>query len=221
MALHSKKDFAEMCGLTTGNLSVYEARRKVVYSGDYIDDSIELNRLFLDKRRRLQAKKSPERPTEPPKSDPPPPAPPKVEKPAPTRPKPPRVVQLTDTGAGLIAEDAEKARLTNEKLQLANEFMRKRLEKLMGESIPTELVKAIIAQLGRSFPTEYRNLWDQTMADLAKKYNMSFEDEAKYRAIGIESINKFTERAVAEAGRELKNLIQQISEKREVGERDL
>lgn len=51
MALLTKKEFAEKCGLETKSLSVYARpdRRKVVYSGDYVDDSIEPNKSFLQK----------------------------------------------------------------------------------------------------------------------------------------------------------------------------
>jgi hypothetical protein len=38
MALHSKSDFAKLCGLTTGNLTNYIKRNKVLMSGDFIDD---------------------------------------------------------------------------------------------------------------------------------------------------------------------------------------
>ena len=51
MALHTKKDFAELCGMTTKLLSVYASKNrcKVVYSGDYVDDKIEPNISFLRK----------------------------------------------------------------------------------------------------------------------------------------------------------------------------
>ena len=51
MALHTKKDFAELCGMTTKVLSVYASKNrcKVVYSGDYVDDKIEPNISFLRK----------------------------------------------------------------------------------------------------------------------------------------------------------------------------
>jgi hypothetical protein len=49
MALHSKKEFAAICGLKTKNLAVYESRGKLVYTGESIDDGIEPNRSFLKK----------------------------------------------------------------------------------------------------------------------------------------------------------------------------
>jgi hypothetical protein len=57
MALHTKKQFAKLCGITTKELSVYAGpkRRKVVYSGDYVDDTIQPNidflRTWLDKKK--------------------------------------------------------------------------------------------------------------------------------------------------------------------------
>lgn len=216
MALHSKQDFAAMCGLTTGNLSNYEKRRKVVYSGDYIDDSLELNRLFLEKRQ----KKQPQPVLTEDNFLPPPNTP--VVKPAQTRPpRQPRVTSTPREKGGLLAQDAEKMRLQNEKLQLSNDFMRRKLDKVLGETIPTDLAKAIISQLGRTYPTEYNNLWRQTLSDIAKRYGMSLEDEAKYVGAGIEAINKASTRAISEARREMRNVIQLFSDKKEVGEREL
>ena len=49
MALHSKKDFAIMCGLSTGNLANNITRGKVITTGKFIDDKIEKNQFFLKK----------------------------------------------------------------------------------------------------------------------------------------------------------------------------
>jgi hypothetical protein len=184
-----------------------------VYSGDYIDDGVELNKLFLQKRQKKQAAA----PAPSPEGSPAP----VVQKPAERPPKRPNTASAGTSKSEMLAQDAEKVRLQNEKLQLANDFMRKKLEKVVGESIPTELVKGVISQLGRTYPTEYRNLWEQTLTDIAKRYGMTLEDEAKYKGLGIEGINKASIRAVGEARRELKTLVQLFSEKKEVGEREL
>lgn len=54
MALHTKKEFALLCGIInasgqgdTKKLSTYHSRKKLVYSGDYVDDSIRINKDFL------------------------------------------------------------------------------------------------------------------------------------------------------------------------------
>jgi len=60
MALHTKKQFADLCGITPGNLSNYASpkRRKVVYSGDYVEDTIEPNISFLKKCLHKKAEKN-------------------------------------------------------------------------------------------------------------------------------------------------------------------
>lgn len=216
MALHSKKDFAEMCDLTTGNLSVYEGRRKVVYSGDYVDDSIEPNKSFLEKRK---AKAQKESPSENPFADLPTVT--KKEVKVKERDHPAPKVKPADSSKGKLYQlDHEKVQLQNEKLSLNNEMLRRKLEKIEGESIPTTLVKAIISQLGRSFPTEYKNLYEQSLVEISKKYNISLEDQAKYKGSAIENINKATGRAISQSRRELNNVIKLFSEKKEVGERE-
>ena len=63
MALHSHTEFAKLCGLTRGAISVYRQRRKVVYTYIdevvFIDDSIRENKDFLQKRLDVLASQPP------------------------------------------------------------------------------------------------------------------------------------------------------------------
>ena len=46
----SKKDFAQLCSITTGNLSNYIKRNKVIVDKNgFIDTNNDLNRLFIQK----------------------------------------------------------------------------------------------------------------------------------------------------------------------------
>src|SRR4051812_3245402 len=64
MAFHTKKSFAEQCGMTSGNLSNNASRGKVIYSGELIDDTIEPNKSFLAKwSEKNRVEKKPEVPT--------------------------------------------------------------------------------------------------------------------------------------------------------------
>lgn len=51
MALYTKKEFADICGLPTKNLSTYIGRGKVIVRDDgMIDDAEGINNLFFSKR---------------------------------------------------------------------------------------------------------------------------------------------------------------------------
>src|ERR1700747_3523027 len=55
MALFSKKEFAEKCGLGTNQLSIYIKRGNVVLTGDSVDNTLDKNRAFIQKK---QSKKT-------------------------------------------------------------------------------------------------------------------------------------------------------------------
>lgn len=57
MAFLTKKEFADLCGMTTGNLSNYITRKKVFPSGDLIDDTFAANKEFLEKWSTINAAK--------------------------------------------------------------------------------------------------------------------------------------------------------------------
>src|SRR5690606_352900 len=52
MALHTKKDFADLCGLRTNTLATYVGRGKVVVRADnMVDDKDPVNKAFLQHRK--------------------------------------------------------------------------------------------------------------------------------------------------------------------------
>jgi len=59
MALLKKKEFAALCGMTTKELAVYlgPKRRKVVATGEYIDDTLPQNIIFKQHRDLIVSKK--------------------------------------------------------------------------------------------------------------------------------------------------------------------
>lgn len=67
MSLHTKKEFATLCGLTTNKLSVYHSRNKFLLTGDLIDDTLPQNKEFLiyhsEKNRGKLAAQRPEKNT--------------------------------------------------------------------------------------------------------------------------------------------------------------
>lgn len=217
MAFHTKKAFAEMCGMKTGNLSVYEKRGKVLYSGELIDDTIEPNVSFLQKWG-TKAKAEEARP-EPAKAPPPVPVLTTVmqKPPSPVAKTKARKVQ-DPAQTSLYALEQEKISLQNEKLTEEIDLLRKKKEKIEGESIPVDLVKAIISQLSQSFVSSYRDLTDNFLIEMSKKKDIPNDEMAELRGILLEGMNKTSHRAVSEAKREMRNIIKIFSSKKDVGE---
>ena len=59
MALYSREEFCTLTGLASKNLSVYVIRGKLVFSGEFVDTSIDMNAEFLQYRLdHLERKKS-------------------------------------------------------------------------------------------------------------------------------------------------------------------
>lgn len=50
MAFLTKKEFATRCGISTKTLSTYRKRNKIIYSGEFIDDSNPVNKEFIEYR---------------------------------------------------------------------------------------------------------------------------------------------------------------------------
>ncbi len=222
MALHTKKDFAKMCGMTTGNLSNYAKppRNKVVYSGELIDDQIEPNKSFLQKRLEVLAHGKNEIQTPEPlttKSDNPPG--PEFKKPVLPSGKEHKAQKPSQDG-GLYELDKQKKTLELDKLEQEIEILKKKNEKLEGEYYPTELVKALITQLGKSFISEYKDLTENFIIEIAKKKDLTNEEMGEFRGFLLESMNKSSAKAVSDAKREMKNTLRVFTSKKEVGERE-
>src|ERR1035441_2132728 len=51
MALYTKKEFTAICGIRNDDLSIYVKRKKVVLTGEMVDDTILVNKNFIEKRK--------------------------------------------------------------------------------------------------------------------------------------------------------------------------
>lgn len=222
-----------MCGLTTGNLSVYARpdRNKVIYSGELIDDSIEPNKSFLKQRFDfLATKKGLTTPRETLTTNPVVPSTEKLltkkskasefKKPVHVSEKKHEVKQPAAGSGSLYEISMEQKRADLEKTEQEIEILKKKNEKLDGEYFPTEIAKAIVTQLGRSFTQEYKDLTENFLIEIAKKKDLSDIEMAEFRSFLLESINKSTTKAVADAKREMKNTLKVFTVKKEVGERE-
>lgn len=219
MALFTKKDFASQCHLTTGNLSNYVKLGKVVYSGDYIDDSIELNRVFRELR---QAKKGLPKSDKPEtvKPDPGQPVLKSDTKPRYKEPKAPNVsspqvkTQLATLITQLKEADVEKRLLENENLRL-------KIEKARGEVIPVELVKPLVLQNNQAFVTAFLNAADEVIRRFSKKKDLSLDEQATMRGELVDAINAAASKAVLMAVKAAEGIAKEFAGKKGVGEREI
>lgn len=192
-----------MCGLTTGNLTNYINRKKVIPSGEYIDDAIAQNRDFLALR---QAKKpnvsEPIIPTEAPDLD----------------------VSETDEDereekASIYELNRQKLRVEIDKKTEEIELLKLRKDKLLGVLIPTDLVTVIMIQHCKSIITEFKNTTDGIITTLIKKHGLNTNEVAELRGSMVQSINSAVNKSIDRTKRNIDSVVNEYSEKKEVGER--
>jgi hypothetical protein len=233
MAVHLKADFAKLCGLTTGNLTVYIGRKKVVMSGDVIDDTIPLNKEFLEHRIALQSQKSPQ----------PEPAPKKLRliKPDPGTPdiqpkvkQPDNIDELSDeefeemlNGSDDLDSlfkatkslDHKKTIVEIKKKQKEIAILTIREEKARGLVIPTDLVLTLINQHSRTIAAEFKNSVDSILTKISKKKDLSAVEQSDLRGELLHVINQTVDKTVNVSQKNVGNIVKEFIEKRDVGER--
>jgi|ERR1044072_161077 hypothetical protein len=221
MALLTKKEFAGLCGITTSNLSNYKTRGHVVYSGDYIDDSIDLNAAFLEKYGTKIKKEDPKKPAAKKPTG-------KLKVKAAKRPDlpAPNVGPDEDEADGkddpayresmreLKALDVVKRRAEIEKIQL-------HLQKQRGELIPYDLVKPLFAQHNQSIVTEFKNAVDEIIRIFTKKRDLNVNEIAEINMDLIASINSAVTKAIKQSVKGVDDIVADFISKKNVGEREL
>ncbi len=217
MALHTKKDFASLCGIATNNLSVQISRKKVIEKDGFIDDADQINAAFIQKR----ASKIIIKP----------------EKPAPVKILP-AVLQEKETKLPETplenSENQEKdlsslsyAQLEKEKkladllkTQADTTHRNLQIEKLTGASIPTELVKEVVSNLSKTLISSFKDGADYFLIEIQKQKNLTAVELAELRGALITIINNASSKAITESKKRIKNIVADYSIKREVGEHD-
>lgn len=198
MALHTKKEFAALCGITTSNLTTYASRGKIELTGDMVDDTKKINVDFLNYRLQLQKDKETEKhhgsqriqseidlfsasntvkniPEDPDESD------------APLQ----RKKSLADLEKKLV--DIKKAEL---------EYLI-----LKGKHVPTELVRELFRELGQSFQTSYKDGADALLTEISHRKKLAPDEHATLKGQLTNLINQAHKKAIATAQREVEALV--------------
>jgi len=219
MPLHTKKQFADLCGIKTGDLSNYQKRGKVSYSGDYIDDAIEPNISFLkkalDKKNGCQVPETPKEETLPLTkelttlniSEP------KIRTPKAPNVKPPKEKEATGYNLGI-----NKTALQIENLELKNRELEQKLNVKLGEYIPRAPVLVTFKYHAKNIAVAFKNSMEGILTRYAN--NFTNEEMASIRALLTEEINHSQRSAIEQTKKSISEIIAISSNKKEVGERE-
>lgn len=229
MALLTKKEFAERCGITIKNLATYVTRHKVIYTkaerrGDErVNDAIEPNCSFLAYhagKKYLKPKKE---------------VPPKklmvtrpptikemlpVEMVAPTykdevedEELPPGAAEYAGLDAKKVAKQIEKMEKEIEKLTLGN-------SKAKGQVVPIHLMDSVFLQERQSILMEAKNALQDILSIFGKKRDLTAYERADISAEFTDRLNEMMKRAAAVTEKAIDVIVREFSNKRAVGERN-
>ena len=222
MSFHPRKQFADMTGLTPGNLSNYITRGKVILSGDFIDDTIPVNIEFIKRRKELMLNKKTKRK---------PPAKTKTQKPDnPSKPNiqaPAVNLEAVDIpGADDfkdVGEDpslqTQKTEADIERIKTVTELNRMRIAKQEGELLPTELMLPIIKQMAIGLTSAFKNAAETLIIEISHKKKLTADESADLRKRLTYVINSSVNDGVDEAKMNTDRIVTDFSKSRTAGQR--
>jgi hypothetical protein len=216
MALHTKKDFAKLCGLKTGNLTVYISRGQVSEKDGYVDDSLEINRVFFDRRTKSKLPK-PESKPEPEK----------------------RLMAIRPDPSESDSEDDEddqydgefdgntvpglykkKLKVDIEKKEREISLLKLRESKIKGEVAPVDLYKSLFKSHNQSVLTSMKECVEEILIDISAETRLSGTQVANIRGKMVKRLNTSIDKSVTASQRNLRSNLEKFSVKRETGEHD-
>lgn len=197
MALYSKREFSENCGIETKVLAVYIKRGKVVVSAeDKIDTDIPQNSAFMSSQA-LKVRT------------------PKGEKTAAGEKKSPERGKKTKVDPKIEERfDLESTKKTTEikKMEREIQLQEMKMRKLTGEVIPTAAVKALFAQHFKSVTMTIKNSSDLMLMDLGKKLRLNRNELAEIRNAITVMINKAISDGIDESKKIVPSIVAEYSQ---------
>jgi phage terminase Nu1 subunit (DNA packaging protein) len=202
MSKVSKKDFAELAGIELKHVMTYAKRGKIVIdSNGFIDTKNEANKLFMAKKSVRNEEKLAGIETKSSKKE---------------------ENSQEKINARMDLIELERARkeadLENKKIEIRLNLLKE--EKLMGSTMPIDLVKNIVANLGKSYMTEFKNGVDNIIRVLMKSKDYSRDEVADIRGSLMNVINESMKKSVNSAKKDIKVIAENYSITRSVGEHD-
>ncbi len=199
---YTKKEFAAMTGMTTGNLSNYIRRKKVVVDGsDLIDMTEPKNVAFLEIYSQKAEIKEIKGKNKKKKAAP-------IKKEIATKPDEkakPKPIDNTILEFEELKTDIKK--LEKKELEI-------KIAKMEGGLLPIEPLKSLILNYSRTMVIQFRQALEKNIDLLVIKYKLSGADAAMMRRNVVESINEAVEKAVNECKAGIKSITAEYSEKK-------
>jgi hypothetical protein len=211
MALLTKQEFADRCGIETKALSVYISRKKVIVGeNDLIDDRNDKNRVFLEKRQAKAVKLDDVPPQQIPREE--------------TWIDPDLAENENDpydisSIPPLLVSERLLKHLDTQKRTAEISLLRIKEEKIKGTVIPSELVQPIVLQHNQHILMEQKNSDEEMLAMFAHKYSISGEDVAYIRGEWVKRRNSAIKTATEGTIKSVEAIIKDFSEKRGAGDR--
>lgn len=221
----SRIDFAGLANVTSGNLTTYIKRSKVILEpdGKSVDTSRIENKSFLESR--SHSGKAPVYKAMTTKKE--------------TKPKPVPIVHVeekketkiiheqpiienrepvkslasekTKTKEPIVNSkwqiDLEKAKADLEKKNIDIELAKQKLTTLLGNNLPIDFVKEVITQLSKSMINNYKSYTEQHISEICHKFRISDKDKAVLIQENVTRLNKFHDKAVSDAMQKMKSVI--------------
>lgn len=205
MALLTMAEFCNICGIESKHITTYASRKKIVLSGDYVDDANQVNQLFISKRQIQLAKKS---------------ANPAMKE---------KTTSVKKTGAidkkddveevsGLVMLEKVKRDLDIVKKQNEIKLQEMEIKKRNGELVPTEAVKSLIIAHSESLKNSYYEAGENLIIDMSAVKQFSSVEVSELKTKLRDMVNKSLDSAIRTSKKSLTKIVDEYSEKRGVGQ---
>lgn len=212
MALYKRKEFQELCKVTKGYLNMYIKRGAVVLTQNMIDDELEPNKYFMEKRVDKTVAESPtQSPTKPTRA---------LSEEAVAQVKEQKEKGPPKEASEMFGLGLEKKRLDIKKVQSEIDTAKMKREKMAGELIPTDLVMIIFGSHFKSVTISFHQAADNFLSTIAKQNDLNREQVAKVRGQLNEVVNKAVKAAIVASKKNVKKLVAEYSQSKGKGEKE-
>lgn len=184
MPKYPKREFAEMCGMKTGNLTNYIKRGKVIEKDGEIDGNEPINAQFLESRQAKKTKASSNPQPQKKSSNP------GIQKNLLDE------IEVTETNKKFATLQNQKAKADLDKKLIDTKTARLNYQILKGKHIPTDMVRDVISELGRSILTNYKDSAESFLTEFSHRAALTPEQHAEMKGILINEINQAHTKAI-------------------------
>lgn len=193
MSQHTRSQFCKLLDISQATISMAVKRGHLIMSGDYIDDTLPQNSLFVQKKMA------------------------KMDKAIAAIPE---ADDVLSSGPNDLAKlNSIKTKVWIKKTNEEYEIAKIKKEKLQGALMPSELVKPVFLHHNQSIVAEFKNAIDDIVRIFAQKKSLSVNEKAEMTGELINCINQAISKATKLSIKNINNIIEEFTEKKGVGER--